>query len=69
MADVFYSADRMADDGDHSISVDVEYLNDENCSGMPTHKLRMKPNTPIMLMRNLNPPEGETARAWAQPCP
>ena len=43
--------------------VDTEFLNNEDCSGLPTHELILKPNTPIMLMRNLNPPEG-APRNW-----
>ena len=39
--------------------VDYEdFLNSQNPNGLPPHKLLLKENCPIMLMRNLNPAEG-----------
>ena len=35
-----------------------ELLNTFSPSGLPAHELRLKPNMPIMLLRNLSPPDG-----------
>lgn len=66
VADTFCSADKLTSTEGSVIGVEVEFLNGENCSGMPTHKLQLKHNCPIMLMRNLNPPEGKSRRAADQ---
>ncbi|GFV14572.1 ATP-dependent DNA helicase [Trichonephila clavipes] len=39
-----------------STSYPVEFLNSLELSGVPSHKLQLKLNVPIMLMRNLNAP-------------
>ena len=36
----------------------TEYLNSLNPSGLPIHRLFLKPGMPLMLMRNLNPKMG-----------
>ena len=36
----------------------IEYLNTLSPSGMPSHRLFLKPGMPLMLMRNLNPKLG-----------
>ena len=36
----------------------IEYLNTLDPSGLPTHRLFLKPGMPIMLIRNLNPKMG-----------
>ena len=36
----------------------VEYLNSLSTSGLPNHRLFIKPGMPLMLMRNLNPKMG-----------
>ena len=36
----------------------VEYLNTLSTSGLPNHRLFLKPGMPLMLMRNLNPRMG-----------
>ena len=36
----------------------TEYLNSLSPSGLPTHRLFIKPGMPVMLMRNLNPKMG-----------
>ena len=35
-----------------------DFLNSQNPKGLPPHKLMLKENYPIILMRNLNPLEG-----------
>ena len=40
-----------------SIQYPPEYLNAIDCPGLPPHKLHLKPGVPIMLLRNLDPPE------------
>ena len=35
-----------------------DFLNSQNPKGLPPHKLLLKVNCPIMLLRNLNPAEG-----------
>ena len=36
----------------------VEYLNSLSPTGLPNHRLFIKPGMPLMLMRNLNPKMG-----------
>jgi ATP-dependent DNA helicase PIF1 len=49
-----FSADSIADD-DNSSEYTTEFLNSLNVSGLPPHKLILKKNAPIILLRNLNP--------------
>lgn len=56
---VLYSADSINPSEMHGeLDVPVEYLNTLNGSGLPPHELRLKRGVPIMLLRNLDPPEG-----------
>ncbi|XP_027102944.1 uncharacterized protein [Coffea arabica] len=53
---VYVSSDRTVDprhQGDYE-----DFLNSQNPKSLPPHKLLLKENCPIMLMRNLNPTEG-----------
>ncbi|GFY14245.1 ATP-dependent DNA helicase [Trichonephila clavipes] len=43
-------------DTELSTSYPVEFLNSLELSGVPSHKLQLKLNVPVMLMRNLNAP-------------
>lgn len=43
-------------DAELSISYPVEFLNSLELSGVPSHKLQLKLNVPVMLMRNLYAP-------------
>ena len=50
--------DKSDADGDASARIPVEYLNSQRTTGLPEHSLDIKPNMPLMLLRNLNPREG-----------
>ena len=51
-----YSADRVCEaDG---CAVSVEFLNTINLPNFPAHELRLKEKMPLMLLRNLSPPDG-----------
>lgn len=52
---VYYSVDTMVE-SDHIIHYPTEFLNSLNPSGIPPHKLILKVGSPIILLRNLNPP-------------
>jgi ATP-dependent DNA helicase PIF1 len=52
---VYYSVDTMVD-SDQIIHYPTEFLNSLNPSGIPPHKLILKVASPIILLRNLNPP-------------
>ena len=43
-------------DTELSTSYPVEFLNSLELSGVPSHKLQLKLNVPVMLMLNLNAP-------------
>ncbi|GAA0147725.1 hypothetical protein LIER_36572 [Lithospermum erythrorhizon] len=53
---IYISDDRAksrADQGDY-----IEYLNNLEPKGLPQHKLVLKKNSPVILLRNINPVEG-----------
>ena len=52
------SADAVSMDSDDHSRVGPEVLNSFNGSSLPLHEIKLKPNMPIMLMRNLNPKFG-----------
>jgi ATP-dependent DNA helicase PIF1 len=52
----FYSIDKIMDE-EEATSYPVEFLNSLNTSGLPQHKLTLKVGSPIMLLRNLDPPK------------
>ena len=52
------SVDTSSLDTIDSFPVTAEFLNSLECSGLPCHVVRLKPNMPIMLMRNLRPSIG-----------
>ena len=49
-----HSADSVEEEGDRGPAYPVESLNSITPSGMPPHKLCLRKDMPIMLMRNLN---------------
>jgi len=53
----YKSADKLLDN-DSKRQYPVEFLNSLCASGMPPHILRLKPKSPIMLLRNLDPANG-----------
>ena len=38
---------------DHCHSIPFEFLNELKSSGLPDHRLMLKPDCPVMLLRNL----------------
>nr|XP_043619665.1 uncharacterized protein LOC122591462 [Erigeron canadensis] len=46
------------DHGDTEILYSTEYLNLISFNGLPPHRLELKVNTPVMLLRNVNQTEG-----------
>lgn len=51
----YFSVDTVVGDSDEEqLLYEAEFLNAQNCSGIPPHKLTLKIGTPIMMMRNLN---------------
>ena len=52
---VYTSADSVDDSGDIDPALfPAEFLNTLRLSGLPEHELRLKPGTPILLLRNIN---------------
>jgi ATP-dependent DNA helicase PIF1 len=51
----YYSIDRVLDE-EKVVEYPVEFLNSIEISGLPSHELILKVGTPIMLLRNLDPP-------------
>ncbi|CAN1794795.1 hypothetical protein LINPERHAP1_LOCUS20417 [Linum perenne] len=58
----YYSSDKLCSDNANSASLEVDYppefLNSLSLNGLPEHEIMLKPFTPIMLLRNLNPSAG-----------
>ena len=59
---VYYSFNSMCKTSSECEELDIlypiEFLNSLNFIGFPQHELRLKKNTPIMLLRNINPSMG-----------
>ncbi|CAI0383809.1 unnamed protein product [Linum tenue] len=58
----YYSSDSMHLDKEvpesFSETYPTEFLNTLSFNGVPDHEIRLKVNTPLMLLRNLSPPSG-----------
>ncbi|CAI0460777.1 unnamed protein product [Linum tenue] len=58
----YYSSDSMHLDKEvpesFSETYPTEFLNTLSFNGVPDHEIRLKVNTPVMLLRNLSPPSG-----------
>ena len=54
---ILTSSDELVNPSDFA-RFNVEYLNSLDPSGLPAHRLFIKPGMPLMLMRNLNPKMG-----------
>ena len=52
----FSSADTL--DSEDLLRYNVEYINTLTPNGFPSHVIKIKPGTPLMLLRNINPREG-----------
>ncbi|PKA52797.1 ATP-dependent DNA helicase PIF1 [Apostasia shenzhenica] len=59
---IYYSADTKVAVTDENYDIDMlyttEFLNSLTLPGLPTHKLELKVNTPIMLLKNLDQTNG-----------
>ena len=53
----YKSSDKLTNSED-ALNYPEEFLNTLNPSGMPQHLIHLKPNCPIMLLRNLDPIQG-----------
>ena len=54
---VLTSSDELIDANDFQ-RYNIEYLNSLSPTGLPVHRLFIKPGMPLMLLRNLNPKKG-----------
>jgi hypothetical protein len=54
---LYLSADKVSECDNDSLHP-TEFLNSINVSGLPPHQLHLKPDVPIMLLRNLDPANG-----------
>ena len=54
----YLSADSISDSESEGHLYPIEFLNKLNPPGLPPHSLKLKVNTPVMLLRNLNPSAG-----------
>ena len=54
----YNSADSIASGDAYQNLYPIEFLNNQNPTGLPPHQLKLKVNTPVMLWRNLNPSQG-----------
>ncbi len=58
LSKIYLSIDSITDNKHNNNYFTLEYLNSLNISGLPEHKLDLKINQPIILMRNLSHSDG-----------
>src|SRR2546423_6666317 len=54
----YYSADMIEEQTDSEHQYPIEFLNSLTIGGLPSHKLSLKVRSPIILLRNIHPPDG-----------
>ena len=54
----YNSADSIASGDADQNFYPIEFLNNQNPTSLPPHQLKLKVNTPVMLLRNLNLSQG-----------
>jgi ATP-dependent DNA helicase PIF1 len=52
-----YKSNDTAVDADEVVNFQPEYLNSLDSAGLPPHRLLLKMGSPIILLRNLDPPK------------
>ena len=53
----YYSTNTVMSEGEEQFQYPAEFLQHQNLSSIPPHELILKNNVPIMLLRNINPPQ------------
>jgi len=54
---VLYKSNDTVYDANDTVNYPTEFLNSSDLPGMPPHNLQLKVGSPVILLRNLNPPQ------------